>query len=126
MAATQDLWRNVQQIWMPVLVLAAGPAAELMRFTRSSMLTTLQQEYVRTARAKGLLERQIVMVHAARTALLPVLTVLGLQVGGIIAESVVMEVLFNLPGLGSSSWARSSAATSPSPSPSSCSSASSS
>ena len=99
-AATQDLWRNVQQIWIPVLVLAAGPAAELMRFTRSSMLTTLQQEYVRTARAKGLLERQIVMVHAARTALLPVLTVLGLQVGGIIAGSVVMEVLFNLPGLG--------------------------
>jgi ABC-type dipeptide/oligopeptide/nickel transport system permease component len=71
-----------------------------MRQIRASMIEVLHQDYVRTARAKGLLERRVTYVHALRNAILPVLTIVGLQVGSIIAGAVVVETIFLWPGIG--------------------------
>ena len=85
---------------LPGITLGSFPAAAVMRFTRSSMLDTLQQDYIRTARAKGLNERGVIGKHALRNSMLSVVTLLGLQVGGILAGSVVVETVFAWPGLG--------------------------
>jgi peptide/nickel transport system permease protein len=71
-----------------------------MRQIRASMIEVLHQDYVRTARAKGLLERRVINVHALRNAILPVLTIVGLQVGSVIAGAVVVETIFLWPGIG--------------------------
>ena len=89
-----------QQFVMPVATLGASSAALLARLTRSSMLDTLHQDYVRTARSKGLSERAVILAHVARNAATPVLTVLGLQIGTIVAGSVVVETVFAWPGVG--------------------------
>ena len=93
-------WANLRQFGPPSLVLALGPIASVMRLTRSSLLEVLRADYVRTARAKGLNERVIVTRHALKNSLIPVITVLGLLMGGLLGGSVIVESIFNLRGLG--------------------------
>jgi ABC-type dipeptide/oligopeptide/nickel transport system permease component len=85
---------------LPATALAAPAAAVLARITRSSMLEVLRHEYVRTARSKGLAERLVVYRHALRNALIPVLTIVGLQFGAQLAGAVIVESVFARPGLG--------------------------
>lgn len=95
-----DLNKNLQQMLLPSLALAAGLMAVVMRMTRSSMLEVLSQDYIRTARAKGLREQLIIYRHALRNALMPVLTVVGVQTGHLLGGAVIIEQIFGLPGLG--------------------------
>ncbi|HLW58736.1 MAG TPA: ABC transporter permease [bacterium] len=97
--AFQDPGGFAVHLILPALALAAAPAATTMRMTRSSILEQTSLDYVRTARSKGLGERQVVGRHVLRNALLPVLTVLGLQVGAMFAGSVLVETIFNWPGM---------------------------
>ena len=87
-------------IILPAITLGSFPAAAIMRFTRSAMLDALQQDYIRTARAKGLNERAVIVRHALRNSLLAVVTLLGLQVGSILSGAIVVETVFAWPGLG--------------------------
>ncbi len=89
-----------QAIIMPAATLGVGMAARLSRLTRSAMLEVLNQDYVRTARSKGLQGKQVVLRHALRNALIPVVTVFGLQLGWLLGGSVVVESVFAWPGLG--------------------------
>ena len=86
---------------MPVLAVGLSPVAGITRMTRSSMLDVTRQDYVRTARAKGLSERAVIVKHELKNAIIPVLTVVGMQIGSIMAGSVVMENIFSVPGMGS-------------------------
>ncbi len=90
----------LRHLILPALTLAAWPAAIVARMTRASLIESLGQDYVRTARGKGLPERLIVIGHAARNALLPVLTVVGLEFGTLLGGAVVTETIFSWPGLG--------------------------
>jgi peptide/nickel transport system permease protein len=95
-----DVWANLKHLLMPAIVLGTGLSAVLMRQMRSSMLTSLGQDYVRTARAKGLPEWMVVGKHALRNSLITVTTILGLQLGGLISGVVVTESIFVIPGFG--------------------------
>lgn len=86
---------------LPAVTLSAAPLAITARLTRSSMLDVLNQDYIRTARAKGLAELYILLIHALRNAVIPVLTVLGLQFGYLLGGAVIVETVFVYPGLGS-------------------------
>ena len=92
--------RNLEQMYLPAIALGLALSATLARLTRSSMLEVLRQDYVRTARAKGLRERVVLSKHALKNAMLPVITLLGLQLGFLLGGTVVIESLFGLPGLG--------------------------
>jgi peptide/nickel transport system permease protein len=85
---------------LPVCVATVGGLAGLSRYARSSMLEVLRQDYIRTARAKGLPERVVIFRHGLRNALLPVITILGLSVPGLIGGSVIFETIFAIPGMG--------------------------
>ena len=93
-------WENLQRMIMPAFVLGTGLAAVLMRQMRSSMLEVLKQDYVRTAKAKGLIQHLVVVRHALRNALIPVVTILGLQVGALLSGAVLTEQVFTIPGFG--------------------------
>lgn len=93
-------WPNVRQSIMPIVVLGLAGAAQLMRFVRASMLETISQDYVRTARAKGLREQGVIAWHAMRNALIPVVTVLALQVPEIFGGAIITEQIFRIPGIG--------------------------
>jgi oligopeptide transport system permease protein len=93
-------WGTPQQIPVPALALGLPYAAIVARLTRASMLETIRQDYVRTAWAKGLKARIVILRHALRNALIPVVSILGPLVTGIITGSVVIETLFGIPGLG--------------------------
>lgn len=95
-----DPWRALRQIVPPTLVLAIGGSSTLMRITRSSLLEVLRADYVRTARSKGLKERSVILRHAVRNALVPVLTVAGSLIAALMGGSVVLENITSLPGLG--------------------------
>lgn len=95
-----DPWVNLQQMFLPVLSLALGLSAVVVRMTRSSMLEVLGQDFVRVARAKGLPARAVLLRHALRNALIPIVTVLGLQTGYLLGGVVITEQIFGLPGLG--------------------------
>jgi peptide/nickel transport system permease protein len=97
----ESLGQNLLQFIWPAVALGVSSMAVTMRLTRSSMLEVLRQDYVRTARAKGLRERTVVLAHVMRNALLPIVTLLGLQCGSLLGGAVVMETVFNLPGIGS-------------------------
>lgn len=97
---TQDPIANIKGLLIPGLVLAMTTLTYVIRLTRSTMLDTLRQEYVRTARAKGLGERTVLTTHVLRNSLIPVVTVLGIQVGVLIGGLVLTEEVFMLPGLG--------------------------
>ena len=95
-----DPWVNLQQMFLPVLSLALGLSAVVVRMTRSSMLEVLGQDFIRVARAKGLATRAVLLRHALRNALIPIVTVLGLQTGFLLGGVVITEQIFGLPGLG--------------------------
>jgi peptide/nickel transport system permease protein len=97
---SQDLLGSFRSVLLPALALGAANMAILMRMTRSSMLEVLRQEYVTTARAKGLIERVVVYRHALRNALIPVVTVAGVQVGYLLGGAIIVEQIFSLPGVG--------------------------
>lgn len=92
---------EVKHYVMPVLALMVGPMANIARLTRSSMLDVLKQDYLDCARAKGVVERKVVFKHALRNALIPVVTIIGLQVDTLIGGMVVGETVFAWPGIGS-------------------------
>jgi peptide/nickel transport system permease protein len=96
----EDPLGNLKRMVMPALVLGTGLAAVLMRQTRNAMIEVLSADYVRTARAKGLAQRAVVVRHALRNGLVPVVTILGLQMGALIGGAVVTEQIFVLPGFG--------------------------
>jgi ABC-type dipeptide/oligopeptide/nickel transport system permease component len=93
-------WREPAHAVLPILVLAIAPAAYIARLARTFMLEVLQQDYMRTARAKGLVERVVIWRHGLRNVLVPILTVMGVILGGLITGTFVVETLFNIPGLG--------------------------
>ena len=90
---------HVTQLLLPALILGVAAAAALMRLTRGMLLEVLRQDYVRTAWAKGLAERRIIMKHGLRNAIIPVVTLLGTQLPQIIGGTVIIETIFQLPGL---------------------------
>ena len=90
----------VSHLLLPALVLGTSTLAVVARMTRSSMLEVLREDYIRTARAKGLNPTRVVVVHALRNALIPVLTVVGLQTGSLLAGAVLTETIFSWPGIG--------------------------
>jgi peptide/nickel transport system permease protein len=97
---TEDFWQSVSTTIMPAFVLGNGIAGVLMRHTRAAMLTALSQDYVRTARAKGLKERAVVWKHALRNALIPVVTLGTIEFGRLLAGAVLTEQIFTIPGFG--------------------------
>jgi peptide/nickel transport system permease protein len=96
----EDPAGNLKRMIMPAFVLGTALAAVLMRQTRNSMIEVLSADYVRTARAKGLAGRAVVFRHAIRNGLIPVVTVLGLQMGALMGGAVVTEQIFVVPGFG--------------------------
>lgn len=94
------LWNHLKYLIMPAISLGAIQAALIARMTRTSMLEVLNMNYIKTARAKGVLKRNIVYKHALRNAFLPILTVIGQTFGGLVAGAVVTETIFNIPGIG--------------------------
>ena len=93
-------WRNLQQFLLPAAVLGLRLSAATMRMTRSTLLEVLREDYVRTAWAKGLGERLIIYKHALKNALIPVVTIVGGQLGTLLAGTVIVETIFALPGMG--------------------------
>ena len=93
-------WRNLQQFMLPAAVLGLRLSAATMRMTRSTLLEVLREDYVRTAWAKGLGERLIIYKHALKNALIPVVTIVGGQLGTLLAGTVIVETIFALPGMG--------------------------
>ena len=96
----ENLWLNTRQLIMPAVCLAVVPLASLTRQTRSSMLEVIRQDYIRTARSKGLKESAIITGHALKNAIIPVITLLGLQLRNLVGGSVLVEQVFNIPGMG--------------------------
>ena len=94
------LWPHMTQFFVPALILGFGLSATLMRLTRTTMLEVLRQDYIRTARAKGLGSRLVLFRHALRNAMIPVVSLLGVQVAFVISGSVIMEQVFGFPGIG--------------------------
>lgn len=92
--------KNLQQLFFPAFTLGFAFSASVMRMTRSSMLEVLGEEYVRTARSKGLAEGRVVRRHAFRNALIPVLTLIGVEIGYLLGGAFIVEQIFALPGLG--------------------------
>ncbi len=97
---TDPLASNIKQSILPVMVLGLAGAAGLTRFVRASMLEVLGQDYVRTARAKGLREQTVLIAHAMRNALIPVITIVALQVPEIFGGAIITEQIFTVPGIG--------------------------
>ena len=95
-----DPWKNVQQMIWPAIALGYRLSAIVSRMTRSTMLEVLREDYIRTAWAKGLRERVVIFRHALKNALLPVITIAGLQLGALLGGTVIAETIFTLPGVG--------------------------
>ena len=96
----EDPWTNIQQLIFPAIALGTSNMAFIARITRSAMLEVLHEDYIRTARAKGLQERSVIGRHALRNALLPVVTLTGFEFGRLISGTVIIEVIFLVPGMG--------------------------
>ncbi|MBK7329658.1 MAG: ABC transporter permease [Dehalococcoidia bacterium] len=97
---TADPIGNIRMLAMPAIILGAGLSGGVMRFTRSTMLEVLRQDYVRTAWSKGLRERVIITRHVMRNALIPVVTVVGLQLPILVGGTVIIETVYSIPGMG--------------------------
>lgn len=97
---SQDPIKNFQQMIFPAITLGFSFAASVMRMTRSSMLEVLGEDYVRTARSKGIRERTVILRHALRNAMIPVITLVGVEMGYLLGGTFIVEQLFSLPGLG--------------------------
>lgn len=101
LAQPQTFWDVAKHLILPAITLGTIPLAILTRITRSAMLEVLSQDYVRTARAKGLTERRVIWRHAFKNALLPVVTIIGLQFGTLLGGAILTETIFSWPGIGS-------------------------
>ena len=99
---TDDPIKSLRHLALPTLALGSIVAAQISRYTRQSILDTLTEDYIRTARAKGLRERTVMIRHALKPSLIPVVTIMGLQVGSILAGPLVIEQVFTWPGVGRS------------------------
>ena len=97
---TSDPWKWFTSLILPWFVVAAGNAAIYARLMRSSLIETMSEDYIRTARAKGLPERRVVMKHGVRSAINPIMTILGLDIGVLLGSSVLVETVFDIPGIG--------------------------
>jgi peptide/nickel transport system permease protein len=97
---TEDFWQSIATTIMPAFVLGNAIAAILMRHTRSAMLSVLDQDYIRTARAKGLSRGRVILRHALRNALIPVVTLGALELGTLLSGAVLTEQVFSIPGFG--------------------------
>ena len=93
-------WGSIQQMILPAITVAAQSIAVICRMTRSSMLEVIRQDYIRTVRAKGQTEYKIIISHALRNALIPIVTVIGLQFGALLGGAIMAETIFAIPGLG--------------------------
>jgi peptide/nickel transport system permease protein len=98
--AASQIWDRISHLILPIFISAAGGLAGLSRYMRSNMLEVIRQDYITTAKAKGLSNRTVVFKHALRNALLPVITILGLSVPALIGGSVIFETIFAIPGMG--------------------------
>lgn len=96
----ESLWQNLRHMLLPATALGVVLAAAITRIVRSSMLEVLQQDYIRTARAKGLANIIVTSRHALRNALIPIITVIGLQFGSLLGGTIIIEQIFSLPGIG--------------------------
>jgi peptide/nickel transport system permease protein len=96
----EDLGANLRMMILPVITLGTASSAAIQRYTRIAMLDVMRQDYVRTARAKGLPEGKVIYLHALRNCLIPVVTVLGLELGALLGGAAVTEQVFTLPGVG--------------------------
>lgn len=97
---TSDPWGHMVQFLIPGFLLGIASAASIMRLTRTQLLEVLRQDYVRTAWSKGLGERVVVLKHSLKNALIPVVTVLGIQIAQVLSGAVIFETIFGLPGMG--------------------------
>jgi peptide/nickel transport system permease protein len=95
-----DFWMSTRQTVLPIICLAIPPIAFLARQTRSSMLEVISQDYIRTAWSKGLKESSVIMGHALKNSLIPVITFMGIGLAHTVAGSVLIETVFNIPGMG--------------------------
>ena len=98
--ASVQLWDRISHLILPIFISASGGLAGLSRYMRSNMLEVIRQDYIVTARAKGLSNRTVIFKHALRNALLPVITILGLSIPGLIGGGVIFETIFAIPGMG--------------------------
>jgi peptide/nickel transport system permease protein len=96
----ENPWLGAQTLLLPSIALGTALAAFVMRMVRSTLLEVLRQDYIRTARAKGLRERTVLYTHALKNAFIPVLTVIGVQIGHLLGGAVIIEEVFSLPGIG--------------------------
>lgn len=96
----EDPMRNLEIMVIPAIVLGTAMAGAVMRMTRSSVLEILRQDFIRTIRAKGAKERVVIFQHALKNAMIPILTIIGLQIGTLLGGTVIIEQIFSLPGLG--------------------------
>lgn len=97
----KGLWEHLKYLIMPAIALGSIQAALIARMTRSSMLEVLNTNYIKMARAKGVVDRKVIYNHALQNAFLPILTVIGITFGGLVTGAVVTETIFNIPGIGS-------------------------
>jgi len=95
-----QVWDRISHLILPIFISASGGLAGLSRYMRSNMLEVIRQDYITTARSKGLSNRTVIFKHALRNALMPVITILGLSVPGLIGGSVIFETIFAIPGMG--------------------------
>jgi peptide/nickel transport system permease protein len=93
-------WDAIKHMILPAFAVGTIPTAVIARMTRSSLLEVLQQDYIRTARSKGLTERAMMTRHALKNAFLPVVTIIGLQLGSLMVGAILTETIFSLPGIG--------------------------
>ncbi|MBW1863182.1 MAG: ABC transporter permease, partial [Deltaproteobacteria bacterium] len=96
----EDFWLSIKKMIMPVICLSVVPLAAIARQSRSAMLEVIHQDYIRTALSKGLTERAIIIKHALKNALIPIVTLIGLQTRHVVGGSVLIETVFNIPGMG--------------------------
>jgi peptide/nickel transport system permease protein len=97
---SSDPWKWFTSLVLPWMVVAAGNAAIYARLIRGSLIETMNEDYIRTARAKGLSERRVVLRHGVRSAINPIMTILGLDIGVLLGSSVLVETVFDIPGIG--------------------------
>src|SRR5258705_4450448 len=95
-----DPWAHFAQFLLPAFILGIAAAAALMRLTRGTLLEVLRQDYVRTAWAKGLSERRVVLKHTLRNGIIPVVSLLGTQIPQLLGGTVIIETIFGMPGMG--------------------------
>ena len=100
----QKIWDSLRHLTLPVFISVFGGLAGLSRYMRSQMLEVIHKEYIVTARAKGLAENKVIYKHALKNALLPVITILGLSIPGLLGGSVIFETIFAIPGMGQLSY----------------------